>query len=47
MPGARMLWIVAMKLTAPSIDERPVRWAMKIHASWPPLGEYSLVESGT
>src|SRR5215207_6872922 len=47
MPGARMLWIVAMKLTAPSIDERPVRWAMKIHASWPPLGEYSFVDSGT
>ena len=47
MPGARMLWIVAMKLTAPSMDDRPVRWTMKIHASCPPLGEYSSVESGT
>ena len=47
MPGARMLWIVAMKLIAPSIDDRPVRWTMKIHASWPPLGEYCLSDSGT
>ena len=28
IPGARMLWIVAMKFTAPSIDASPVRWTM-------------------
>ena len=28
MPGARMFWIVAMKLIAPRIDDRPVRWTM-------------------
>ena len=28
MPGARMLWIVAMKLIAPRIEARPVRWTM-------------------
>ena len=28
MPRARMLWIVAMKLIEPRIDDRPVRWTM-------------------
>ena len=28
------------------IDEMPVRWTRKIHASTPPLGEYASVESG-
>jgi hypothetical protein len=28
MPLARMLWIVAMKLIAPRMDARPVRWIM-------------------
>ena len=46
MPGARMLWIVATKLIAPSIDERPVRWIMKIQASTPPPGENASSESG-
>jgi hypothetical protein len=41
-----MLWMVAMKLTAPSIEDRPVRWTMKIQASWPLLAEYSRPDSG-
>ena len=36
MPRARMLWIVAMKLIAPRIEEMPVRWIRKIQASTPP-----------
>ena len=35
MPLARMLWIVAVKLIAPTSDEIPVRWIMKIQASIP------------
>ena len=35
IPFARMLWIVAVKLIAPSSDEIPVRWIMKIQASIP------------
>ena len=46
MPGARMLWIVATKLIAPSSDERLVRWTMKIQASIPLLGEYASSERG-
>ena len=46
MPGARMLWIVATKLIAPNIDDRPVRWTMKIQASIPPPGEKASSESG-
>ena len=38
MPGARMLWIVATKLMAPTSDDRPVRWIRKIQASTPPPG---------
>jgi hypothetical protein len=41
-----MLWIVAMKLIAPTIDDRPVRWMRKIHASMPPWGEKAASESG-
>ena len=41
-----MLWIVAVKLIAPSSDEIPVRWIMKIHASMPPSGRNALSESG-
>src|SRR5215217_7353017 len=39
MPRVRTLWIVAMKLIAPMIDEMPVRWMRKIHASTPPPRE--------
>src|SRR4051794_41941251 len=46
MPGARMLWIVAMKLTAPSIEDRPTMCRAMIHASWPACGVYSPSESG-
>ena len=46
MPGARMLWIVAMKLIAPTIDERPVRWIRNIHASTPPPGEKASSDRG-
>ena len=46
MPGARMLWIVAMKLTAPSIELNPMMWMEMIHASIPLLGEYSPSDSG-
>jgi hypothetical protein len=35
MPGARMLWIVTMKLIAPRIDEIDVRWIARIQRSWP------------
>jgi hypothetical protein len=46
IPGARMLWIVAMKLIAPMIDDRPVRWIRKIQASTPPPGEKASSDSG-
>ena len=46
MPGARMLWIVAMKLIAPMIDEMPVRWIRKIQASTPPPPVNASSESG-
>ena len=46
MPLARMLWIVATKLMAPTSDEMPVRWIRKIQASTPPLGEYASSDSG-
>ena len=38
IPGARMLWIVAMKLIAPTSVEAPVRWMNTIQASTPPCG---------
>jgi len=41
-----MLWIVATKLIAPNIDDRLVRWTMKIQASTPPLGEKASSDSG-
>ena len=41
-----MLTIVAYKLIAPSSDEIPVRWIRKIQASWPPLGENWMLDSG-
>ena len=46
MPRVRMLWIVAMKLIAPMIDEMPVRWIRKIHASTPPPAEKASSDSG-
>jgi len=46
MPFARMLWIVATKLIDPRIEEMPVRWIRKIHASTPPLGLKASSESG-
>ncbi len=33
MPGARMLKMVVMKLTAPRIDEAPARWSARMHMS--------------
>jgi hypothetical protein len=38
IPGARMLWIVAMKLIPPKSVEAPVRWMNTIQASIPPCG---------
>ena len=46
MPFARMLWIVAMKLIAPRIEDRPVRWIRKIQASTPFDGLKALSDSG-
>ena len=46
MPFARMLWIVAMKLIAPTIDEMPVRWIRKIQASTPPPPVNASSDSG-
>jgi hypothetical protein len=47
MPGARMLWIVAMKLIPPSIELRPTMCSATIQASMPPLGRKSGPDSGT
>ena len=46
IPGARMLWIVATKLIAPTIEDTPVRWIRKIQASTPPPGEKASSDSG-
>ena len=46
IPRARMLWIVATKLTAPTSDEMPVRWIITIHASTPPPAEKVSSDSG-
>jgi hypothetical protein len=46
IPGARMFLIVTIRLTAPNIEDRPVRWIRKIQASWPLPGTKSPVESG-
>ncbi len=46
IPGARMLWIVAIRLIAPRMLERPVRWIMRIHASAPLLGRKASSDSG-
>src|SRR3954447_2948865 len=35
MPGARMLWIVTMKLIAPSSEESVRMWMLRIQYSWP------------
>ena len=45
IPAARMLWIVTMKLTAPTSDESVSTCRARIHMSWPRPGECS-VESG-
>ena len=45
MPGVRMLWIVTMKLIAPTSDEIERMCRLRIHRSWPLPGEWS-VESG-
>src|SRR5262249_29255489 len=44
IPGARMLWIVQMKLIAPSSDETPTRCSERIQRSWPWPGEKKLSE---
>ena len=46
MPGARMLWIVTMKLIAPASEESDVRWRPRIQRSWPTPGLYSALERG-
>ena len=46
MPGARMLKIVVMKLTAPRIDEAPARCSAKIAMSTDGPGCPSPAESG-
>ena len=47
IPGARMLWIVTMKLIAPASDAIDVRWMPRIHRSCPTPGLPSLLDSGT
>ena len=44
IPGARMLWMVQMKLMAPVIDERPTMCRPTIQKSWPSPG--SSTDSG-
>ena len=46
MPGARMLWIVTMKLIAPRTEEIPIRCSETIQASIPLPGRKSVDESG-
>src|SRR4051812_49749617 len=46
IPGARMLWIVTMKLIAPMIEEIEVRWIARIQRSWPLPGSKSFSDSG-
>src|SRR2546421_3073421 len=46
MPGARMLWIVQMKLTPPASDDSATRWSERIQRSWPFPGEKSFSDSG-
>ncbi len=46
IPGARMLWIVTMKLIAPRIDEIVVRWIARIQRSCPFPGSNARSESG-
>lgn len=46
MPGARMLWIVAMKLMPPRIDASPIKCSAMIQASMPPSLEYWIDDSG-
>jgi hypothetical protein len=41
-----MLWIVATKLIAPRIDDKPVRWTRNIHESTPDPGENASSASG-
>ena len=47
MPGARMLWIVTMKLIAPASDEIVSRWSERIQRSWPWPRVNAFSESGT
>ena len=35
MPRVRMLWIVTMKLIAPTADEIERMWSERIQRSWP------------
>src|SRR2546430_12686505 len=46
IPGARMLWIVARKLIAPTSDEIESRCKERIQRSWPLPGEKKLSDNG-
>ena len=46
MPGARMVTIVVMKLTAPRIVPKPASARPKTHRSPPSPGEYTVLDSG-
>src|SRR5260370_38728830 len=47
MPGARSAKIVTIMFSAPKIDEKRGTVRLMSHRSWPWLGEYGSVESGT
>src|SRR5438034_585124 len=47
MPGARSAKIVTIMFSAPKIDEKPRTVRLRSQRSWPWLGEYGNVESGT
>src|SRR3954467_8621165 len=46
IPGARILWIVQMKLIAPRSDEIATRCRERIQRSWPLPGEKNFSETG-
>ncbi len=47
IPGARSAKIVTIMFSAPKIDEKPRTVRLSSQRSWPWLGEYGSVESGT
>ena len=46
MPGARILKIVVMKLTAPRIEDAPARWSANIAISTAIFGWPNALERG-